>query len=69
MWLSLAAQGGDADAVRRRDILRGKLTAQDITVARKMISAWQMTTPDRANNDALVAGDLWKKNPKNGVNG
>lgn len=69
MWLSLAAQGGDADAVRRRDILRGKLTAQDITVARKMISAWQMTPPDRSNNDALIAGDLWKKNPRNGVNG
>ncbi|MBS0252163.1 MAG: SEL1-like repeat protein [Proteobacteria bacterium] len=69
MWLSLAAQGGDADAVRRRDILRGKLTAQDITVANKMISAWQMTPPDRSLNDALIAGDLWKKNPRNGVNG
>lgn len=69
MWLSLAAQGGDADAIRRRDILRGKLTAQDITVARRMISAWQMMPPDRLNNDALIAGDLWKKNPRNGVNG
>ncbi|WP_409562392.1 sel1 repeat family protein [Hyphomicrobium sp. MC8b] len=69
MWLSLAAQGGDADAVRRRDILRGKLTAQDITVARKMIDAWRMTPTDRAINDAHVAGDLWKQNPRNGLNG
>ncbi len=29
MWLSIAARNGDADAVRRRDILRGKLTVEE----------------------------------------
>ncbi|WP_290982169.1 tetratricopeptide repeat protein [Hyphomicrobium sp.] len=69
MWLSLAARGGDADAIRRRDILRGKLSAQDIAETEAMISNWRLVPTDRAVNDAVVAGELWKKNPKNGVSG
>ena len=38
MWLSLAARDGDNEAVRRRDILRGKLTAEEIAAAEQMIS-------------------------------
>jgi localization factor PodJL len=69
MWASLAAQGGDVDAIRRRDILRGKLTAEEIAEAKTMIAAWRMTPTDRNINDALAAGGLWKNNPKNGING
>ena len=69
MWISLAARQGDADAVRRRDILRGKLTAQEIADANRMVDAWRPTPTDRTVNDALAASELWKKNPKNGVNG
>jgi localization factor PodJL len=69
LWLSLAAQGGDAEAVRRRDILRGKLTAQEIAETQKMIDTWRPTPSDRTVNDALAAGELWKKNPKNGISG
>jgi localization factor PodJL len=69
VWISLAASQGDADASRRRDILRGKLTAQEIAEAGKMIAAWRPLPTDRTVNDAIAAGELWKKNPKNGVNG
>jgi localization factor PodJL len=69
MWLSLAARDGDADAVRRRDTLRGKLTADEIKSAEQMIKAWHPLQYDRNINDARVAGEEWKKNPKNGVSG
>ncbi|MBS0232794.1 MAG: SEL1-like repeat protein [Proteobacteria bacterium] len=69
MWISLAARQGDTDAIRRRDILRGKLTAQEIADANRMVDAWRPTPTDRTINDALAASELWKKNPKNGVNG
>lgn len=69
MWLSIAARGGDADAVRRRDILRGKLTADEVKVADKMITAWKPSPSSRDINDARTAGEIWKNNPKNGMNG
>lgn len=69
MWLSIAARGGDADAVRRRDILRGKLTAEEVTAANKMIVAWKPAPSSRDVNDARTAGEIWKNNPKNGMNG
>jgi len=69
MWLSLAARDGDNEAVRRRDILRGKLTAEETAVAEQMVKDWKPAPADRGVNDALTAGEAWKKNPKNGVNG
>ncbi|MFA5955511.1 sel1 repeat family protein [Hyphomicrobium sp.] len=69
MWLSLAARAGDADATRRRDVLRGKLTAEEIAETDKLVAAWTIMPTDRTINDALVAGELWKKDPKNGING
>ncbi|MBY0558941.1 tetratricopeptide repeat protein [Hyphomicrobium sp.] len=69
MWLSIAARGGDADAVRRRDILRGKLTAEEVKAADKMIAAWKPSPSSRDINDARTAGEIWKSNPKNGMNG
>ena len=69
MWLALAARNGDKDAVRRRDILRGKLTAEEIVAAEQMIAAWKPVPSDRTINDARTAGEAWKNNPKNGVSG
>jgi localization factor PodJL len=69
MWLSIASRNGDADAVRRRDILRGKLTAEEIAVANTMIAAWKPMPSDRVINDARAAGEIWKNNPKNGISG
>ena len=68
-WLSLAARGGDKEAVRRRDILRGKLTADDLNKAEDLLRAWKPKATDALTNDARTAGDAWKKNPQNGVNG
>jgi localization factor PodJL len=69
MWLSLAAHTGDKDAVHRLSILRGKLTADQIASAEKMADNWKPLPANRVINNALVAGELWKKNPKNGVSG
>jgi localization factor PodJL len=69
VWLSLAARDGDKEAVRRRDILRGKLTAEETAAAEQMIRDWKLMPSDRGVNDALTAGEAWKKNPKNGLNG
>ena len=69
MWLSLAARDGDKEAVRRRDILRGKLTAEETATAEQMIRDWKPVPSDRGVNDARTAGEAWKKNPKNGVGG
>ncbi len=68
-WLSLAARGGDAEAIRRRDILKGKLTADDIAKADALIRTWKAKPTDALINDARTASDAWKKNPQNGVSG
>lgn len=69
LWISLAAREKDADAMRRRDILRGKLTADEIKAADKMIAAWRPIPINRAANDPRMAGEEWKHNPKNGITG
>lgn len=68
-WLSLAAKSGDKEAVRRRDILKGKLTAEEIVEAEVMLKTYSGKVPDPMANDARSAGEAWKKNPANGVNG
>ena len=68
-WLSLAAKSGDKEAVRRRDILQGKLTAEDLIQAESMLKTWSGKVPDPMANDAHSAGEAWKKNSANGVNG
>jgi localization factor PodJL len=69
MWLALAARDGDKDALRRRDILRGKLTAEEIGAAEQLVANWKPVPADRMINDPRVAGEAWKKNPQNGVSG
>lgn len=69
MWISLAARNNDTEAVRRKGILRGKLTADELTAAERLISAWKPIPFDRSVNDARMAGEEWKRNPKNGVAG
>ncbi len=67
--MSLAAKSGDKEAVRRRDILKGKLTAEEIAEAEAMLKTYSGKVPDPMANDARSAGEAWKKNPANGVNG
>lgn len=68
-WLALAARGGDKEAVKRRDIIRGKLTADELRTAETMLSSWRAIPMDKTVNDSRLAGEAWKKNPKNGISG
>ena len=68
-WLSLSAKSGDKEAIRRRDIIKGKLTATQLADGDKQIAAWKSKRADPEVNDARKAGEAWKKNPENGVNG
>jgi localization factor PodJL len=68
-WLALAARSGDKEAIRRRDILKGKLTASDMVAAEELIKIWKAKPAEPMANDARIAGEAWKKNPANGVSG
>jgi localization factor PodJL len=68
-WLVLAAKDGDKEAIRRRDILQGKMTAEQLTQAEAQISAWKVKQVDQQVNDPRKAGEAWKSNPANGVSG
>ncbi|HPG88159.1 MAG TPA: hypothetical protein PLD46_00785 [Hyphomicrobium sp.] len=68
-WLSLSAKSGDKEAIRRRDILKGKLTSDQLKSAEGLLATWQAKRSDPEVNDARKAGEAWKKNPDNGVNG
>lgn len=61
-WLSLAARRGDKEAVRRRDIMKGKLTAGEIAEAEKLADGFRPRPSDPMINDARTAGEAWKKN-------
>jgi localization factor PodJL len=59
-WLSLAARGGDKDAGRRRDQVRGKLEEAELAAIEAGVDAWRAKPSDSAVNDARVAGEAWK---------
>jgi localization factor PodJL len=60
MWLSLAARSGDKEAGKRRDVVKASMSPQDARDADQMVSNWRARPMDRANNDALAAGEAWK---------
>ncbi len=68
-WLSLAARSGDKEAVRRRDILKGKLPAADLSAAEGLVAAYKAAMIDKMANDARTAGEAWKRSPSGGDNG
>lgn len=68
-WLSLAARGGDKEAVRRRDIMKGKLTGEEVAEAEALVRGYRSMPADPMINDARKAGEAWKKNAGNGENG
>lgn len=68
-WLELATRGGDAETIKRRDILKGKLTAEDLAAAGTLVKTWKVKRVDPMINDARTAGEAWKKNPANGISG
>ncbi len=60
MWFILAAQGGDKEAVRRRDTMKGKMERSDWSAAENLARSWQPIAPEKLANDARFAGELWK---------
>lgn len=68
-WLSLSARAGDKEAIRRRDIMRGKLTAEELAEADAMVKSFQVKASDPLANDARRAGEAWKANATPGDNG
>ena len=59
-WFSLAARSGDADASRRRDVVRAKLSPIQLREADAEIEGWRSKVADVSVNDIRVAGDAWK---------
>ena len=68
-WLSLAAKSGDKEATHRRDLLKGKLSGDDLAAAENLIATFKAKSAEALANDARTAGEAWKKNPANGVSG
>ncbi len=68
-WLAIAARAGDGEAIRRRDVLKGKLTNSELAAAETLVKNWRVMPADALTNDARTATDAWKKNPQNGVSG
>ncbi len=68
-WLSLAARSGDKEAVRRRDILKGKLSADDLAASEGLVATFKAASVDKMANDARTAGEAWKHSPTTDDNG
>ena len=60
-WYSLAGQGGDAEALRRRDALKAQLTADERLQAEKDLAAFHPKRGIPLVNDPRAAGEDWKK--------
>ena len=60
-WFSLAARNGDAESVRRRDMIKAQLAPQDQAIVAKTVAAYQaVKVEDPLINDARAAGEDWK---------
>jgi len=68
-WLSLAAQAGDTQALRRRDELRAKLRAEELREGEALIANWRSKPVDALINDARAAGEAWKTRQTGGPTG
>jgi localization factor PodJL len=59
-WVSLVAQAGDKQALRRREQIRAKLQADELRQAEDLIASWRPKPMDALMNDPRVAGEAWK---------
>ena len=60
-WFSLASRTGDGEAVRRRDLLKSKLTPAELAAAEELVRTFEGAPVDAIVNDARAAGEDWKK--------
>jgi localization factor PodJL len=68
-WYALAAKSGDADALSRREAMKGLLSAQDLKNGDGQIAAFKARSSIPLANDARAAGEDWKKRVNNDTNG
>lgn len=59
-WLSLAARNGDQQAAKRRDVVRKRLTAAEVSAIDGSLADWQARPQERLQNDVRAAGEAWK---------
>ncbi|MGH1418003.1 MAG: hypothetical protein ACRBCJ_04015 [Hyphomicrobiaceae bacterium] len=62
MYFALAAKSGDSEASRRRDRVIAMLEIQELAQAEDLVKRFKRLSSDRLANDALAAGQFWKKN-------
>ena len=66
-WYALAAKGGDADAGGLRDALTAKMSADERKKAEQQVNTFRARPPIRLANDALAAGEDWKRRAESGT--
>ncbi len=66
LWFSLAAKGGDKDAVRRRDEIEAKLAPADVAAVKDKVADFTAKASSAIANDARLAGEDWKKRQTEG---
>lgn len=59
-WLILAAKSGDKDAAARRDALKAKLSAEQVSAATAEVADWRAKPITGMANDARLAGQAWR---------
>lgn len=67
-WYALAAKGGDGDAKSMSAALRAKMSADEQRKADLLLSTYKPRVPERLANDALAAGEDWKRRAQAGSN-
>lgn len=60
-WYMLAAKSGDADAKRLGEALKANMSAEERGNAERLVTSFQARVPNRLANDALAAGEDWKR--------
>lgn len=60
-WFSLAARAGDAEASKRRDVVKTKLSPSELREIDAQIESWRSKMADNAINDPRQAGEAWKQ--------
>jgi localization factor PodJL len=59
-WYALAAGSGDREALRRRDLVKERLSPAAIKAIEADVAAWRPQTSDPLVNDARAVGQAWK---------
>ena len=60
-WFSLAARAGDAEASKRRDAVKAKLSPSELREVEAQIETWRSKMADNSINDPRQAGEAWKQ--------